>query len=372
MTLRRFSDLIFATLLAALIMIVAGRGQAEVFEVRGVPVDVTADTAAKARGQALARGQDEAFRRLLERLTLRDDAEKLPEPGSLDVTEFVSDFAVSGEKTSAVRYLAKMSVRFKPQPVRELLRAQGIRFAETTSKPVLVLPVYQSATGAQLWEDSNLWRRAWNVRRAGDGLVRLALPLADLADISAVNVQQAVRGDVDRLTGLAVRYNAGDTIVSFARLGLAPGAAAKRVEISNTRFSARREPSTDLVSFNQQPGESEEALLVRAADQVARDLEEDWKLENLLADDGEGVSAVTVPISSLKDWLDVKRRLGAVSVVRSLEMVLLSLDEVRINLHYVGAPEQLQTALGQADLALVREDEEWVLYPAGVVPPGKS
>ena len=52
--------------------------------------------------------------------------------------------------------------------------------------------------------------------------------------------------------------------------------------------------------------------------------------------------------------------------------MLVSLDEVRINLHHVGATDQLKTALGQADLAMVREDDEWVLYPAGLVPLGKS
>ncbi|MEK9725340.1 MAG: DUF2066 domain-containing protein, partial [Rhodospirillaceae bacterium] len=299
----------------------------------------------------------------------KEDAARLPEPGSVDVTDYVRDFAVSDEKTSAVRYLAKLNVRFKAGPVRELLRSQGIRFAETVSKPVLMQQVFQDSTGPLRREEANVWRRAWNLRRADDGLVRLALPLAD---ISALNVEQAVRGDVDRLTGLAVRYNAGDTIVSFARLGLAPDTGLQRVEVSSTRFSSRHEPVTDLISVPQETGESEPELLLRAADAVAMRLEEDWKIENLLVHDGQGVSAVTVPISSLKDWLDVKRRLGNVSVVRRLDLVLLSLDEVRINLHYVGAPEQLQTALGQADLALVREDDEWVLYPAGVVPPGKS
>jgi len=359
---------------AVLFLLLAGTGgaAADIFEVKGVPVDVTAENAAKARGEALARGQDEAFRRLLERLTLEEDADRLPEPGGMDVTEFVSDFSVSGEKTSTVRYLAKMNVRFKPAPVRGLLRTLGVRFAETPSKPILVLPIYQTAGGSSLWEESNPWRNAWNLRRPREGLVHLALPLGDLADISALNVEQAMRGDVDRLTGLAVRYNAGDTIVAFARSGLAAGGTGRRIDVSVTRFSARSEPETDLIALNQQPGESEAALLVRAADAVAARLEDTWKRENLLIHDGQGVTAVTVPITNLKDWLDVKRRLQKVSLVRSLEMVLLSLDEVRINLHFVGAPEQLRTALGQADLSLVREDEEWVLYPAGVAPPGKS
>ena len=67
-----------------------------------------------------------------------------------------------------------------------------------------------------------------------------------------------------------------------------------------------------------------------------------------------------------------QKRLETVSVIRRTVMVLVSLDEVRINLHHVGATDQLKTALGQADLAMVREDDEWVLYPAGLVPLGKS
>ena len=53
-------------------------------------------------------------------------------------------------------------------------------------------------------------------------------------------------------------------------------------------------------------------------------------------------------------------------------MVLLSLDEVRINLHYVGQTEQLTGALAQAELTLVNEDGEWVLYLADVRPADKS
>ncbi len=371
MTAKRFHFQIFLVVLASVFL--AGPGTlANVFEVQGVPVDVTADNAAEARSEALARGQDEAFSRLLERLTLKEDAEKLPEPGSLVVTEFVSDFAVSDEKTSTVRYLANLNVRFKATAVRSLLRELGIRFAETSSKPILILPVFQGLEGVLLWEDANIWRKAWNLRPLRGGLVRIALPLVDPADISALNVQHAVSGNVDRLTKLAMRYRAGDTLVSYARIGHDPKSGTRRLKISNTRYSSRQEPVSELMVVPLTSNESIEALMVRAVDAVASKLEENWKQENLLRHDGEWVSAVTVPISSLNDWLEVKKRLETVSVIRRTVTVLISLDEVRINLHHVGASDQLQTALGQADLAMVREDDEWVLYPAGLIPLGKS
>jgi hypothetical protein len=344
---------------------------ADVFEVRDIAVDVTAKTAAAAREQAISQGQQAAFRRLLERLTLSTDHGNLPQFEAGEITPFVNDFSISDEKTSAVRYLAKLHFRFKADDIRKLLRNAGLQFAETPSKPVLVLPVFQSAGGLVLWEDPNPWRDAWNRRQSGSGLVTLALPLGDLTDISAVNVQQAVRGEVDALGKLATRYHAGDSVVVYARLGLNPEGQGQRVDVSATRFSPHHEPDTKLMALDQQGQETVEALLKRAADSVGASLEDQWKRDNLLTGGESGVAAVTVPITGLADWLRVQKKLKSVAVVRSIETVLMSLDEVRVNLHYVGAAQQLQTALGQSDLSLVREENEWVLYPAGTVPATK-
>jgi hypothetical protein len=370
MTARRSLRMV-AWVLSLAVLVFGFNARANVFEVRDVAVDVTAKTAAAAREAALADGEATAFRRLLERLTLSEDHDRLPQFGPGEISPYVSDFSVSGEKTSAVRYLARLHFRFKPEDVRELLRDAGVQFAETPSKPVLVLPVYQPASGLVLWEDPNPWRDAWNQRQSGGGLVRLVLPLGDLGDINALSVQQAVRGEVAALGKLAERYRAGDTVVAYARIGLVPGASGQRVDVSMTRFSPQREPETHLLAVEQAQGESTEDLLIRATNGIADQLEDSWKRENLLVGGEAGVTAITVPITGLADWVDVRKRLAGVAVVRRVEPVLLSLDEVRVNLHYVGVTTQLQTALGQSDLALVREESEWVLYPSGALPEQK-
>ena len=112
--------------------------------------------------------------------------------------------------------------------------------------------------------------------------------------------------------------------------------------------------------------------MARGAEVVIEKLEEEWKLKNLLSHNGHGVGTFTVPISSLKDWLNVKQRIMDVSLVRRLELVLVSLDEVRINLHYAGDHGQLGIALRQADLTMIKEGDEWVLYSVDVMAPDKS
>ena len=347
-------------------------GLTNIFEVKGVPVDITAEDAALARSRALHSGQEKAFQRLLRSLTLLRDVDRLPKQGSLDVTTFVSDFSVSKEKTSSVRYLAQLNVQFKAKPVRDLLLRLRIPFAETISKPILIIPILQSAQGSQLWEETNMWRKVLGNKSGRSGLVEISLPHGNEKDISTLNVQDALGANVESLSDLADRYNAGDTIVSFARFGNSFNFGKRRLEISNVRYSTFQEPVPNLITLMIKPSESEWDAMVRGANAVVKHIEEDWKLRNLLENDGEGVESFIIPVSALKDWLDVKQQLNRVSVVRRVEIVLFSLDEVRVNLHYVGDSEQLGTALRQADLTIDEEDDGLVLYYLRRAVPKKS
>ena len=354
-----------AGLLAAVLAIAtattAGAQAPDVFEVKGVAVDVTAETAAQAREKALAEGEGVAFRRLLERLTLGADHPRLPKPTPRQVSAYVKDFAVAEEKTSAVRYLARLNYRFQAGPVRRLLMDAGLPFAETPSKPVLVLPVYQAAGALLLWDDPNPWREAWKAVPPLDGLVPLTLPLGDLADIAAIGAEQAVKGDTRRLNAVAARYGAGDALVAHGTFGISAGLGRPELEVFVTRYGTALQEQTIVKSFSVAEGEGIDGLLRRAALELARQVEDNWKRDNLLRFETTAVAAVRVPIERLGDWLEVHKRLSGVAVVRRVERILISLDEVRINLHYFGTAEQLVVALEQADLAMSAEGGEWVL-----------
>ncbi len=104
-----------------------------------------------------------------------------------------------------------------------------------------------------------------------------------------------------------------------------------------------------------------EALLRRAAAEIAVEVEDDWKRENLLQFGNPAVIAVTIPIGALSEWLAIRDRLAGMGVIRSTDVVLLSRTEVRANLQFVGTTEQLVLALAQADLALAQEGTGWIL-----------
>ena len=335
----------------------------DVFEVRDVAVDVTAKTATQAREQAYAEGEAGAFRTLLERLTLRIEHEGLPKLKADEIASYIKDFSVADEKTSSVRYLARLSFRFKHEEVRALLNDFGFSFAETVSKPVLVLPVFQNLGALILWDDPNPWRDAWAARPKRDGLVPTLLPLGDLADIAAIGAEQAMDGDLQRLAAIAGRYGASDTLVVFGVLRVDAAKARQVLDVYFTRYGRQLKEQTEVVSFPQEKDEPIPRLLARAAEELTSIVEDNWKRDNLLQFERAGEIPVVLPISGLKDWLRVRKQLGGVAVIRRAEMVLLSRERVRLILHFIGETSQLALALEQADLALVQEGGKWFLGP---------
>ncbi len=157
------------------------------FKVVGVPIDQTAESAAAARTLALAAGQQEAYRRLVRRLALLGDIGTAPAASPALLREIVSGIAVESEKTSSVRYLASLTVDFDPAAVRKRFLAAGLRWAETQSKPLVVLPVFRTQGTVQLWDRTNIWHQTWRDAPESDGLIRLIVPPGETSDLAAIS-----------------------------------------------------------------------------------------------------------------------------------------------------------------------------------------
>ena len=164
----------------------------------------------------------------------------------------------------------------------------------------------------------------------------------------------------DRLEALARRHGVGDVIVAQAVKG-ATRRGLPSVRVTIRRYNQTRGDQSFEMDFPGAPGESVAGLLGRAVGAVRDGIEEMWKQDNILRFDQAMVLAVALPIRGLSDWVDAKKRLSAIAVIQGMDLVLISRDEVRINLHHIGEIEQLTLALAQADLALFEEKGGWIL-----------
>jgi len=367
-------------LLAALVLLVVSgwswaspvRAQTfeEVFQVSGIPVDATAADAVAAREQALLDGQLEGLRRLLRRLVPATDHARLPAVGPGQIQGYVANFEIADERVASNQYLARLTVRYEPDAVRELLQSAALPYAETVSVPVVVLPVYRTAGAPRLWPDDNPWWQAWADNLDSERLLRLVLPLGDLEDMATVTADGAMAGDTVALATLTHRYAADDVLVVVATprgsgdadpggQASADGAAALELEVRRSGIGQANPPET-LVA---RPGETLEDLMAEAVVGLQDSLDERWKSANLLRYDQAGTMVVDIPIARLSDWVEVSRGLEGLSEVDQVDVTMFARDNVRARIGYIGDQVGLEAALGRLGLALSREGESWLLLP---------
>jgi hypothetical protein len=71
--------------------------------------------------------------------------------------------------------------------------------------------------------------------------------------------------------------------------------------------------------------------------------------------------SVSVPIASLREWEEIRRRLSSVPAVQRTEIRSLARAEGRLDLVFVGDEAQLTQALAQRQLSLSQSAQQWVL-----------
>ena len=343
---------------------------ANLFQVSRIPVDASAADAVTAREQALVQGQVEGLRRLLRRLAPAEAYGRLPVVGPAEIERYVQNFEIAEEQVASNRYLAQLTVGYQPDAVRELLQDHGLSYAERASEPVVILPVYRTGQGAQLWPENNPWWEAWAKHMDSERLLRLMLPLGDLQDMATVTPDRAMAGDTEGLAALGQRYGSNEVLVVIATPhGGAAGAAAPATTAPALELEMRRGGvgETNLPeTFAAAPGQTLDDLMAEAVIGVQDSLDEQWKSANLLRYDQRAVMVVDIPIAQLSDWVEISRGLDGLTEVTDVEIATFARDKVRAQISYIGDQVGLEEALGRVGLALSREGESWRLLPTGV------
>jgi hypothetical protein len=373
---RSVRQAMFSVALALVICAVTSATADDLYEVRGVKVDETDQTATAARDHAFAVGERRGWDMLVERLVDPQQRRPLPEFAQRDIGDAVQDFWVTQEKISSVRYIATLNYTFRPERVRRLLASRGVRFTGTPSPLQVVVPVFETPAGRKLWDDPNPWRAAWHDVQS-PWLTPLRVPAGDLADLATITADQAAVADPQRLADLLRRYETTDAVVAIAAVETVavpptapgrdlptPGLPARELKVRGLRVTPagtqelpeRTYPYTDDVP----PDET----FRQAAEALAHDLEAAWR--RAASEGGTGGRASTsatvrVPAAGIDEWVTLRRRLEAIPQVGAVRLLSLSPQDARIQMAFSGSTEQLAAALAEKGLALRSEEGEWVL-----------
>ncbi|WP_169569065.1 DUF2066 domain-containing protein [Sneathiella limimaris] len=367
-TLALFATIFFGTISAA-----SAEG---LFSARGISVDVTASSANEAREIAISEAQVRAFNALLRKLTPETYHTELPSLPETEIAGMVTGVQVKNEKTSATRYLADFTVDFNRERILPLLRARDIPYAESISKPILVLPVYEDKGTKNLWDEPNPWRDAWidifdnrngpegNLQRQDDWaqipVLPVRVPVGTLDDMKAVTVEDAIYLREEPIRSIAEEYGASAVMVAYASLQNNNG--IRRLDISYQRSDML----TPAVVESFTGGDTDEEIFRAAIFDMFQNLQEGWKDQNILDRSVENKLAVSTTINSLKDWVDVKTKTSEIPAIQQVKVREISVGNVFWEIEFVGNLSQLRQAFAQKSLVLDDAEGYWTLNKQGL------
>jgi hypothetical protein len=348
--IRRHCRGLLAMLLLLLSASAAWAQAGTVYTATGIDVDITGDIATL-RDQALLEGQRKALQKVLSDIAPPERVAALTLPSDDIISTWVQDFEIEQEKTSATHYIGRFTFRFLADPVQQFLAGNNVQFAQIQTRRLLVLPIYTDETGnSNLWGAANLWLAQWSQKAPNASLVPMMLPTGDVSDTTTLTATQALAGDLPRLTALSQRYGTGDVLVTEVKASPAGADGKETLAITATRYSREAPNSfTDSVSGD---ATTIDDLLAQAADHTIAWVQGQWKQANLVDASKQSNMTIEVPVTNLKQWVDIKRQLGGVPSLKSVRLVSLTRTLAVLDINFLGDLPQFQRALAQQDLSL--------------------
>ena len=183
-------------------------------------------------------------------------------------------------------------------------------------------------------------------------MIPIVLPKGDLKDVRIIGAEQAVEGDIQRIREMANRYKVETVMIAFAKLITTQNGQTK-LEFDVTSYSSDKRDSAIVGSFFLDDAKPSEKELLPVVQQILELIEDKWKNNNLIQFERESVLSLMLPLDSLRDWVQKRKKLLSVAIIERIELILISRNQAVANIFYLGNQEQLELALAQEDMEIV-------------------
>lgn len=330
------------------------------YRVEDITVDITAESAAVARDQAIMDAQREAFGQLLSRLGTEDR-----DPPTTDevIASLVQAFEIQKEHARGARYTGTLTVQFRPTSVRELFGFWGSDFVDARAQPVVVLPIWLHQGRPLLWEETTPWRSAWEEVAKQAGLVPLIIPTGDLGDIAQISTQEALEGKRAALQQIMSKHNAGGVCVVAA--DYSKGRVKEgHVQLFMARYGQDGSVDGAAIKWLQkiQPKESVDDVMQETARHVIKRIEGQWRTKQKLPSGRPVFLPVDVVVPTLADWSVIREKMKQIPLVTNAHVVTMRRGLVHIELEFRGDLMVLKEALLERGLNLLQGDNaSWMI-----------
>ena len=326
------------------------------FTIREIKVDERASRASEARRTALAKAEQQAYDKLLKKITQPEGRARLPELSAREKQALISGIEVVEEQASSRRYTATLNIRFEPANVSQFLALHSVPHVLSTGRGIVALHAHQTGLDEFLWQPNDATIEA---RAAVDWLNRIrqyVFPRGEIRERLAVTYREIAEFDADGYDQIARFHDVESVLMISSGWVQAENGGTLTYKFLSTDGGLAGENEITISGENAQV-----AALALMFEDVLEQIDTAWR-DQLLVDTGTGGEMTAlIPTINLAVLTDIKKRLEDVTLVQNFKIMSVGLPFSRVSFHYTGREDQLVLALRYAGLALDMYGEQKLL-----------
>ncbi len=332
--------------------------KANVLVITDVPVEASGDNAVVAREAALKTGQEEAFKRLIQKMVAPEYQSKVVPLSSEQLIDMVRDVSVSNEKTTATKYMGSVSVRFKKAAVQSFLKSQDIPFKRQLPPPFLLVPLYQNDTGLVGLEDGNPLFASLKQSVPSSAVYQFRIPAGDTTEAEAV---RAVMDNREAVALHPVLQKYGVSNALFVHVIQKGETYQVKTYVYPTTRSSDAEVMFTVTDDRTRPVAVAHDLL----SDMARYMDKNWTEKEQARHVKKEKMQVVVPLKSVTEMGHLQKELKRIRGVDNATVKGIQNKQLLVELTFLGDAETLPERItGPFDL--VKDGDTYQLIEKGV------
>ena len=357
--------------------------------VNDIKVDVSDQNAAVARDKAIVAGQRAAFEKLAA-------SQNIPVPKLSDdkIANLIKDFSVQTERTSATRYVATLTYRFRQGPTRNILTSAGaslppteqqqaqnfqnvisqsaqpgardllsggssdepyMAYASSVPLQAVIVPIFDRSR-PMLWENPNPWRAAWQRALSQRGISDIGVPQGTIDDIQSLPPEEAVAMNPSALNNFRTRYQA--QAVWVFRAGLSNGGQNQpQLTVAFSRLDPSGQSAIDSFALDGRYLASQDQLLdAGVAEALKRMGVASTNAALSSAGNASGSVKATAAITGLQDITNVQQKLSSTGLFTGIDILSVSPQAIKLDLKTSYDTNTLRDRLAASNIRLTQTD----------------
>ena len=350
-SIKQYSLIFLTATIFLLISVKLSFSKENIFFVENIEVSKQMDTKFS-RDKAIEYGLKKAFKKLLLKVLLSKDQNKIKSLKSKELKKLVNSFVIRNESFNNNEYRAMFDVIFKERDLSIFLEKKGLLFSNPKKISLLMFPIFIDNEEIKIY-DENIFFKKWDEIYKEQELINFILPIEDLVEVSDL---QKFKNSIEdfEIQNIAKKYNTNNYVISIIELNNEKLDIFLKMNLTDTKYNKS-------IIYENNFSIDDENQINQLIKTIKLNIIDTWKKVNLINYSTPLSLEFSYKNIDLKKLYEVEELIKKIATIKNYSIKQFSLTKTIFKIEYFGSPKKLYKEFEYYNYSLKEDKGVWFL-----------